>query len=290
MSYVSVIVPVFNDAARLATCLVALESQSYPQSLYEVIVVDNGSDDDIAAVARDFSQVQVQREPRAGSYAARNHGIAHARGEILAFTDADCIPARTWIEDGVAALLGTPNCGLVGGRIDVFYKDPDRPGAIELYDATRGFLQQKYVEVDRYAATANMFTFRRVFEHVGMFNGELKSYGDVEWGRRVAAQGYAQVYSDRAIVAHPARDTFSALRQRIVRVSGGLHDLERRKLDRPQDRQRLSSIPSTLASVWRDERLPRVGQKFRVLLVLGWVQGLKLYERLRLRLGGRSRR
>ncbi len=48
--FVSIIIPVFNDAKRLQTCLAALESQTYPSSCYEIVVVDNGSDDDIEEV------------------------------------------------------------------------------------------------------------------------------------------------------------------------------------------------------------------------------------------------
>jgi len=287
---VSVIVPVFKDAARLGRCLDALANQTYPRAHYEVIVVDNGSADDVASVVRRCPQANLYHESRPGSYAARNKGISHAKGEILAFTDADCIPSRNWLETGVAALLATPGCGLVGGRVDVFYKNPSRPRAVELYDATCGFLQKKYIEVDRYGATANMFTFRRLFEQLGTFNGELKSYGDVEWGRRVASHGYALVYADETMVAHPARDTLAALRQRVVRVAGGLHDLRKQNLHYPQDLPSLSRIPDSLMRVWRNKRLETLGQKVRVLAVLGWVQSLKIYERARLRLGGKSRR
>ena len=290
MHHVSVIVPVFEDSARLAGCLEALANQTYPKAHYEVIVVDNGSTDDVASLVRRYPQARVYHEPRPGSYAARNKGISHAKGEILAFTDADCVPSRNWMESGVSALLRTPACGLVGGKVDVFFQDPARPGAVELYDAACGYLQKKYVEVDRYGATANMFTFRKLFEQIGLFNGELKSYGDVEWGRRVASHGYALVYAEEAVVAHPARKTLAALRQRIVRVTGGLHDLEQRNLDCPQDRQGMIRIPRSLMNVWRNEKLATVSQKAQVLAVLGWVQWLKACERTRLRLGGTSRR
>lgn len=287
---VSVIIPVFNDAARLAGCLQSLEDQTYPKAQYEVIVVDNGSNDDVEPIVRKFGQARLYREPFPSSYAARNKGIAHAKGEIVAFTDADCIPSPDWLENGVAALLANRGCGLVGGRVDVFYKDPGRPGAVELYDATRGFRQKKYVEVDLYGATANMFTFRMLFEKLGMFDGGLKSYGDVEWGRRVASNGYNLVYADETVVAHPARDTLSALHQRIMRVAGGLHDLKSKNLHFPQDRAGLSKIPDAVIGVWRDHKLQSAGQRMRVLAVLAWVQCVKAYEQARLRLGGKSRR
>jgi glycosyltransferase involved in cell wall biosynthesis len=289
-SFVSVVIPVFNDSARLLQCLHALDNQSYPKADYEVIVVDNGSDESVAPLVRSYPQVRVHHEARPSSYAARNTGIGHAKGDIMAFTDADCIPAPDWIESGVATLLATQGCGLVGGRVDVFFKDPARPSAIELYDASRGFRQRKYIEVDHFGATANMFTFRSLFEKLGPFDGELKSYGDVEWGRRVAASGYRLAYANDAVVAHPARDTLGALCKRILRVTGGLHDVKRKRLDRRQDQFALTRISATAIGVWRDPGLETAAQRAQVLVVIALVQCLKLAERGRLLLGGTSRR
>ncbi|MBO1348747.1 MAG: glycosyltransferase family 2 protein [Hormoscilla sp. GUM202] len=98
---VSVIIPVYNDAEPLRTCLECLENQTYPKESYEVIVVDNASQSDTASVVNEFSQAMITYEKKPGSYAARNKGISVAKGEIIAFTDADCIPAADWIEKGV---------------------------------------------------------------------------------------------------------------------------------------------------------------------------------------------
>jgi glycosyltransferase involved in cell wall biosynthesis len=184
--FVSVIVPVFNDAERLKVCLRALEDQTYLKQLYEVIVVDNGSEESVEPVVAEFGHARVSHEERSGSYAARNRGLALARGEIIAFTDADCIPAADWIEKGVANLLRLSHCGLIAGRVDVFPQDPHRPTAVELYESRTALLQKEYVEDGGFGATANMFTRRAVFERVGLFDGGLKSGGDIEWSRRVA--------------------------------------------------------------------------------------------------------
>ncbi|NJO08484.1 MAG: glycosyltransferase family 2 protein, partial [Leptolyngbyaceae cyanobacterium SL_1_1] len=125
---VSVIIPVFNDMERLQHCLVALEQQTYPQSHYEVVVIDNGSDNqnEVLALVEQFSQAIAACETVPGSYAARNKGIKVAKGEVIAFTDADCIPAADWIEQGVYWLNQHPGCGLVAGQIELFFKNPER--------------------------------------------------------------------------------------------------------------------------------------------------------------------
>ena len=89
---VSVVVPFLTHGERLELCLRALEAQTYPRERYNVLVVDNGG-----ILPRDFAarwpSVSVLREDKPGSYAARNRGIGVSRGEIVCFTDADCVPA-----------------------------------------------------------------------------------------------------------------------------------------------------------------------------------------------------
>jgi glycosyltransferase involved in cell wall biosynthesis len=225
LPFVSVIIPVFNDAVRLQSSLQSLENQTYLKSAYEVIVVDNNSDEDIEAALRPFSQAIITHEKRRGSYVARNQGISLAKGSVIAFTDADCLPAPNWIEKGVEALYSVPNCGLVAGKIEFFFKDPDRPTIFELCDSVMHLQQQSYLENARFGATANVFTFKSVFEKVGLFNNELKSGGDYDWGQRVYRAGYQQVYAEDACVAHPARSSFRELYQKITRTTKASTDL-----------------------------------------------------------------
>lgn len=224
--FVSVVIPVFNDAERLKLCLAALEHQTYPQNLYEVIVVDNDSAESVEPVVSQFSQAIALFESLRGSYAARNKGILQAQGEIIAFTDSDCIPAADWLEKGTAQLLNTPHCGLVAGEIKFFFKTPDRPTGIELYDTLTYFKQKDYVEKDRFGATANVFTLRRVLDDVGFFNAQLKAGGDREWGQRVFAAGYKQSYANDVCVAHPARASLTEVLEKAVRVAKGGSDLK----------------------------------------------------------------
>lgn len=225
--FVSVVIPVFNDADSLRLCLRALEHQTYPQANYEVIVVDNGSDqaEAIQAVVAECGQAIVTQEAQPGSYAARNKGISLAKGEIIAFTDADCIPAADWIEQGVRRLQQTPNCGLVAGRIDIFCQRPDRATLVELYEQVTAFPQAEFLEKYQGGATANLFTCKQVLDRIGGFNTHLKSGGDLEWGRRVHSLGYQQVYAEEVCIAHPARSSFSQLYKKTRRVAGGVYDL-----------------------------------------------------------------
>src|SRR5882672_1210037 len=104
MPFVSVIVPAYEHKDELLRCLAALQNQQYAGAI-EFIVVNNGAPGDLADLAGEFPRVVLIDEPKPGSYAARNAGIARAKGSILAFTDADCRPDPTWIARGVRTLL-----------------------------------------------------------------------------------------------------------------------------------------------------------------------------------------
>ncbi|MBD2038534.1 glycosyltransferase family 2 protein [Leptolyngbya sp. FACHB-321] len=224
--FVSVIIPVYNDAYRLSRCLKALEHQTYPKLSYEVIVVDNNSEENISSITELFSQAILVKEERKGSYAARNKGISIAKGTVLAFTDSDCIPVLDWIEKGVQCLLANPNCGLSAGKIELFFKNPSKPTAVEVYDSINFLRQEHYIKALHFGATANVFTFKQMFDVVGLFNADLKSGGDQEWGNRVFAAGYTQVYAEEACVAHPARHELSELKQKVTRVTEGHYNLK----------------------------------------------------------------
>ena len=219
LPFVSVIIPLFNDWLRLELCLEALANQSYPSEKIEIIVVDNGSRDPGLAVKEKHPQVIWEVENKKSSYAARNKGLSVARGTIIAFTDSDCIPSAEWIKKGVSRLLDDPNCGIVAGHIEVFCKDLNHPTAVELYEYLFAFPQEMYANDSHFAATANAFTRRSVVDQVGGFDSSLQSSGDLEWGRRVYAQGLTVMYDRDALVKHPARYSLSELYRKTTRVA-----------------------------------------------------------------------
>lgn len=218
---VSVVIPVHDDAGPLKKCLKALDKQGYPDQKYEVIVVDNNSEEDISSVVSLFECGESVHESKQGSYAARNRGIRRAEGDVIAFTDADCIPSSTWIEEGVRQLTGEGPCKLVGGRIDFYFQTTGRPTPVELFDSTHFLDQKKYVFEGKFAATANAFTWKRMFDEIGLFDETLCSGGDTEWGHRLHEHGYEICYTDDARVKHPARHSYRALRKKKLRVLEG---------------------------------------------------------------------
>lgn len=104
---ISIIVPVYNSAGFIEQCIEGLLRQDYEPRDYEILLVDNNSSDESKSLVRRYPRVRLLEEPVQSSYAARNRGVEQSRGEILAFTDADCVPAPDWLS-AIAAVLENP--------------------------------------------------------------------------------------------------------------------------------------------------------------------------------------
>jgi glycosyltransferase involved in cell wall biosynthesis len=229
MPAVSVIIPVLNDPTGLAATLDALEQQSLRSEELEIIVVDNGSTDGTPRVAARYGE----RIPQLGlaseksvqsSYAARNRGIESATARVLAFTDADCRPAKDWLEMGLRSL--DRGADAAAGRVEMVFK-ADSPNLWEYLDAGLNLDQARLVGEHGFGATANLFVRQELFDRVGVFRGDLKSGGDYEFGRRVTRAGGRIHYDPDAVVRHPARSELASLLAKTKRVARGLKTLER---------------------------------------------------------------
>ena len=284
--FISIIVPVFNDLERLKLCLNALLKQTYPLEQYEIIVVDNDSEESLESLKSSFPHVKLTQELRSGSYCARNKGITLASGEVIAFTDSDCIPYPDWLEQGVQALLSHSNCGIVAGQVELFVQDPNHPTLIEFYEKVSAFPQEKYVKERQFGVTANLFTFKDVIDRVGQFNDTLKSGGDREWGRRVTHHGYQVIYADNVCVKHPARKTWKQLHTKIIRQTSGLLDIN--KLEENQSKfddfinwiAYLLPSPRIIKLIIKDTEINGIITKTKVIGVMLLVKITRFYEAL----------
>jgi len=289
----SIVIPVYNDQDRLVLCLQALEAQTLTSENFEVIVVDNGSLEPITTKAA--PNTRIVTEPQPGSYAARNRGVEHAEATIIAFTDADCIPDPSWLSEGLAYLDNHPDVSSVGGRVEVFARDPNHRTAAEVYESIHGFPQQHYVTDRTFAATANLFVRRSVFEAVGPFNAELRSGGDVEFGLRSADMGHKLEYAHAVVVRHPARRTLQELSRKQQRAIAGAHDLAM-IAGEPSPytlsgvlRSMIPPLPTMIRGLSNSDIVP-VADRIKFSYATFVVHYTKAFFKLRLLLGARSPR
>jgi glycosyltransferase involved in cell wall biosynthesis len=221
---VSVIVPVRNASRRMPAFLAALAAQTLPRGDFEVLIVDDASTDATRAAVRAARVATlIELDQHGGPYLARNEAAARARGAVLAFTDSDCLPDPAWLEHGLAELEQS-EADMVAGRIEV----PLDAGssATALVDYMRSFDQEASVERG-FAATANLFVRRRLFDREGGFNHRLLAGGDKEFGLRAVENGGRLAYAELAVVVHAPRARPRELARKSFRRGFGLAQVAR---------------------------------------------------------------
>ncbi|WP_162417435.1 glycosyltransferase family 2 protein [Cyclobacterium roseum] len=222
---ISIVIPYYNDFERLIRLLESLEDQLLDKKNWEAVVVNN--DPEIPLVLpNDFSlgyPLQLHEEKRPGSYAARNKGIAEARGKIIAFTDSDCLPDKDWLKNAweIFAQDLKKEMGILTGPIPLFFKDPKCLTDAEVYEKYTGFTTEAYAKEGN-AITANWFSYKSVLEEFGCFNEKLKSNGDSELSGKIS-QKYEIVYRENILVWHPARYYTEELVNKYQRLLGGAY-------------------------------------------------------------------
>jgi glycosyltransferase involved in cell wall biosynthesis len=194
---VSVIIPVFNASDAVQEVLEALQEQTYDGDCIEIIIVDNGSTDDTAEMVQKYPVSFLRETETRSPYAARNAGLIKASGEIIALVDANKIPEKTWIEEGVKALL-SENAHLAAG--DIQFRLVDEPTTAEIYDAISFNDNRKFVTEENGAATGNLFFKKEILEKTGLFPAEFRSGMDIWWTQNAARNGFKLVFAENAKV------------------------------------------------------------------------------------------
>ena len=216
LTMVSVIIPTYRDWDKLELCLDALSKQNFPSENFEIIIVNNDPED-ICPYKNISEKVIILNESIRGSYAARNMGVKHAKGDIIAFTDSDCIPDGNWISNGIRKLAEGVSLG--AGKIEFYFEDKD-PNVFEYYDSCMKLNQEKYVQMG-FGATANLFVRKTTFKVTGLFDGTLQSGGDYEYCIRAGMYGFKISYLNDAIIYHKARSTFLEILNKSKRIALG---------------------------------------------------------------------
>lgn len=226
---VSVVIPVYRDAAGLADTLDSLDRQTLPPTEYEIIVSNDGGDPEVRALCEARGVTEVSIIPNRGSYFARNRGIERAAGENLAFVDADIVVPEDWLAVGRDALR---TAEYVGGPVAVDKARVTTPA--QRYEAATGFRGNTADIRHGFFVTANLFVKRKVFQCLGGFDERLRSGGDNEFGRRVAqVDEYRQRFEEGLTVLHPPRG-YRGLVNKAVRVAQGKEMLNRLHPERYQ--------------------------------------------------------
>ena len=212
---VSVVIPHLNQPRALARCLASLSANTVPPD--EVIVVDNGSARLPEAICAAHPRVRLAREDTPGPGPARNTGVALARGDILAFIDADCIAAPDWIA-ALRARMDDPAAMVLGGAVLVAPDDPDRPTALEAYEMVFSYRMDRYLRDRGFTGAGNMVIRRAAWDAVGPFAG-IETAEDVDWCHRATRAGLPIAHVPALRVWHPARPRLTDLLEKSDRIA-----------------------------------------------------------------------
>jgi glycosyltransferase involved in cell wall biosynthesis len=206
---ISVVIPHLNQLEALESCLSSLNTQTLARSLFEIIVVDNGSASMPEDIVANFG-ARLLRESEPGPGPARNCGVRFAAGDIIAFIDADCRAHREWLQSAVQTMQSSPEGTILGGDVRIWRDDKNTFTAIEAYEDVFGYRFKMFIKKHGYSGTGNLVVRRTDFEKAGPFPG-IELAEDVEWGRRARSAGLKFRYVPEMIVFHPARRTLHEL-------------------------------------------------------------------------------
>ncbi len=176
---VSVVIPVFNGERFLREAVQSVLTQNYAPM--EIIIVDDGSTDGTAIIARSFPEtVRYLVQANKGPAAARNRGIEHAQGSLIAFADADDLWPATKLELQLPYLIKEPTIEIVMGRIQ----------QVLLSKSITGQTQANEIGEPVFSVNLGSAVIRRsVFERVGLFDETMRYSEDVDWFMRAREGG-----------------------------------------------------------------------------------------------------
>lgn len=204
---VSIVVATYNGGATLAECLDSLGRLNYPN--YEVVVIDDGSTDDTAEILARYPNVRVHRQENKGLSEARNMGIRLATGEIVAFTDSDCVADPDWAYFLVQTMQSQPCAGVGGPNLTPWEERPlHRTVACAPGHATHVLLDSFEAE---HVPGCNMAFWKSDLLAVGCFDPLFRKAGDdvdIIW--RLQDHGERILFAPAAFVWHHRRATIGA--------------------------------------------------------------------------------
>lgn len=238
--YISVIIPTYNRKEMLKKCLKSVLSVNYPKYRYEVIVIDDGSTDGtyefLMEVAKEHQNLRILRQENRGPAAARNLGIRNAKGEILFFTDDDCVVPKDWIKIFLEVFEEYPEIAGVGGYLEapneilksnIFARYESLMSEILYKPRSTGF----YIGgVETPCVVTNNCAYKKeVLKEVGGFdeNFSVAAGEDADLKLRICLKGYKLAYVPIK-VEHYHEYTFNRfIKQTITRKRGDIYFMQK---------------------------------------------------------------
>ena len=211
----SIIIPVLNMGRTVRATLESLMKLDYPRENLEIIVVDGKSRDDTRQIVEEYPVRLVDQEGK-GLNAARNTGIKYSSGEILAYTDGDCVVPRDWAKK-IADNFQDPFIGFVGGTMDGYDQTSILSNYMDesLFQSKPGFsirIEATDLKLMQFPAGANMAFRRKALARVKFFDENI-TYGfdDLQPVEAMGFKGFRIVLDPEVTILHQHRSTLLGL-------------------------------------------------------------------------------
>jgi mycofactocin system glycosyltransferase len=206
---ISVIIPVKNRPQDIRECLIALTCLDYPEDKLEILVVDDGSTDATGKVIQTFNIRAIHLPQSIGASACRNLAAKEAKGDLLGFTDSDCVPHPQWLRE-LSPYFNEEKVGIVGGYVSNFYNR----ASLDRYEQVKSSLNlgplpfrvEEGSMSNAYVPSCNLIIRRKAFFDAGGFQEDLTVGEDVDLCWRTRKLGYHLLYIPRGKIEHKHRN------------------------------------------------------------------------------------
>ena len=196
---ISVVIPVFNCEKYLGFAIESILAQNYHP--LQIVVVDDGSTDRSAAVARSFAGVEYHFQERAGVATALNRGISESKGEFIAFLDSDDLWMEGKLERQLTAFRNDPELGMVLGGVEQF-RETGPDGAAVSLGIFKGYLK------------ITMLIRRSAFFQVGLFDPQWTTGDFIDWYIRATEIPVKSLMLPEVLARRRIHETNMGIRQR----------------------------------------------------------------------------
>lgn len=238
--FFSIIVPTFDRPQALMACVQALKQLDYPRDRFEVIIVDDGSPIPVQMgdpYPESTPMITILRQGNAGPAAARNLGSRQARGDVLAFTDDDCIPDSQWLTELAKACRDAPT-GLVGGQtVNGLVENRYSIVSQVIVDEAYAFFFSRDSDL-RFFSSNNIAVSAQLFHESGAFDSSFRTSEDRDFCDRWIRQGHPLVYAPNAMVHHHHHLTMRTFFRQHCNYGRGAYRFHRARVQRSGSRLR----------------------------------------------------
>ena len=247
LPFFSIIIPTYRRPRRLAGCLQSLACLDYPRDRFEVIVVDDGSQEPPETMVADFLKcfdVMLLKQAHTGPATARNTGAAQAKGEVLAFTDDDCEPAADWLQTLAKRYTAKPDCAIGGRTLNKLPDNPFSTASQMLIDYLYAYYNADPLQA-RFFASNNMALPSDRFQMIGGFDTTFPSAAgeDRELCDRWRKHNYPMVYAPEVLVHHSHSLTCRNFLKQHFNYGRGAFFFQQARFRNGDERSRVEPLP-----------------------------------------------